>query len=173
MYFDEESLPNFFGSSYSVVKGFTDRLMHLYKDDVLNLRIRMPITGKLNKRNFITKITTYEKVCSVPNSMTVLPELLPYVLEMMKNKVTGTVNLTNPGLISHNDILEMYKEIVNPAFTYENFTIEQQRAILAADRSNNFLETTKLESLFPNVSNIKDSVRKCLIEYKDSMSSTA
>lgn len=171
--FDEESLPNFFGSSYSVVKGFTDRLMHLYKDDVLNLRIRMPITGKLNKRNFITKITTYEKVCSVPNSMTVLPELLPYVLEMMKNKVTGTVNLTNPGLISHNDILEMYKEIVNPAFTYENFTIEQQRAILAADRSNNFLETTKLESLFPNVSNIKDSVRKCLIEYKDSMSSTA
>lgn len=171
--FDEESLPNFFGSSYSVVKGFTDRLMHLYKDDVLNLRIRMPITGKLNKRNFITKITTYEKVCSVPNSMTVLPELLPYVLEMMKNKVTGTVNLTNPGLISHNDILEMYKEIVNPTFTYENFTIEQQRAILAADRSNNFLETTKLESLFPNVSNIKDSVRKCLIEYKDSMSSTA
>lgn len=171
--FDEESLPNFFGSSYSVVKGFTDRLMHLYKDDALNLRIRMPITGKLNKRNFITKITTYEKVCSVPNSMTVLPELLPYVLEMMKNKVTGTVNLTNPGLISHNDILEMYKEIVNPAFTYENFTIEQQRAILAADRSNNFLETTKLESLFPNVSNIKDSVRKCLIEYKDSMSSTA
>lgn len=171
--FDEESLPNFFGSSYSVVKGFTDRLMHLYKDDVLNLRIRMPITGKLNKRNFITKITTYEKVCSVPNSMTVLPELLPYVLEMMKNKLTGTVNLTNPGLISHNDILEMYKEIVNPAFTYENFTIEQQRAILAADRSNNFLETTKLESLFPNVSNIKDSVRKCLIEYKDSMSSTA
>ena len=171
--FDEESLPNFFGSSYSVVKGFTDRLMHLYKDDALNLRIRMPITGKLNKRNFITKITTYEKVCSVPNSMTVLPELLPYVLEMMKNKVTGTVNLTNPGLISHNDILEMYKEIVNPAFTYENFTIEQQRAILAADRSNNFLETTKLESLFPNVSNIKDSVRKCLTEYKDSMSSTA
>lgn len=171
--FDEESLPNFFGSSYSVVKGFTDRLMHLYKDDALNLRIRMPITGKLNKRNFITKITTYEKVCSVPNSMTVLPELLPYVLEMMKNKLTGTVNLTNPGLISHNDILEMYKEIVNPAFTYENFTIEQQRAILAADRSNNFLETTKLESLFPNVSNIKDSVRKCLIEYKDSMSSTA
>ena len=171
--FDEESLPNFFGSSYSVVKGFTDRLMHLYKDDALNLRIRMPITGKLNKRNFITKITTYEKVCSVPNSMTVLPELLPYVLEMMKNKLTGTVNLTNPGLISHNDILEMYKEIVNPAFTYENFTIEQQRTILAADRSNNFLETTKLESLFPNVSNIKDSVRKCLIEYKDSMSSTA
>jgi dTDP-4-dehydrorhamnose reductase len=55
--FTEESLPNFFGSSYSVVKGFTDRLMSFYNNSVLNLRIRMPITGKYNARNFITKIT--------------------------------------------------------------------------------------------------------------------
>jgi nucleoside-diphosphate-sugar epimerase len=33
--FDEDDLPNFFGSSYSVVKGFTDRLMHLYDKNVL------------------------------------------------------------------------------------------------------------------------------------------
>ena len=79
--FNESSKPNFFGSSYSIVKGFTDRLMHLLNDSVLNLRIRMPITGEKNPRNFITKITTYEKICSVPNSMTVLPELLPCVLE--------------------------------------------------------------------------------------------
>ena len=71
--FTENSKPNFFGSGYSIVKGFTDRLMKFYKNDVLNLRIRMPITGEYNGRNFITKITTYEKVCSVPNSMTVLP----------------------------------------------------------------------------------------------------
>jgi len=167
--FTESSMPNFFGSSYSVVKGFTDRLMKLYDDSVLNLRIRIPITGSYNKRNFITKITTYEKVCSVPNSMTVLPELLPYVLEMMKNKDTGTINLTNPGLISHNEILDMYKEIVDPEFTYNNFSIEEQRAILAADRSNNYLDTTKLESLFPNILNIKDSIRNCLIQYKDTL----
>ena len=59
--FKEESLPNFFGSSYSVVKGYTDELMHFFDDSVLNLRIRMPITDKLEPRNFITKITTYEK----------------------------------------------------------------------------------------------------------------
>lgn len=28
--FIEESLPTFFGSSYSILKGFTDRLMKLY-----------------------------------------------------------------------------------------------------------------------------------------------
>ena len=164
--FDEGSQPNFFGSSYSIVKGFTDKLMHLFGDNVLNLRIRMPITGEKNGRNFITKITTYEKVCSVPNSMTVLPELLPYVVEMMKNKTTGTINLTNPGLISHNEILEIYKEIVDPSFTWKNFSIEEQRSILAADRSNNYLDTTKLEELFPQMDNIKDAIRKYLNNYK-------
>ncbi len=162
--FTEESKPNFFGSSYSVVKGFTDMMMHLYPN-VLNLRIRMPITGEKNPRNFITKITNYKKICSIPNSMTVLPELLPYVIDMMLNKVTGTINLTNPGLISHNEILEMYKEIVDPNFTWENFTQEEQREILKADRSNNYMDTTKLTDMYPNIKNIKDSVRKYLKNY--------
>ena len=173
--FTENSLPNFFGSSYSIVKGFTDRLMHLYEDQVLNLRIRMPITGNKNPRNFITKIVNYEKVYSVPNSMTVLPELLPYVLDMMKKKITGTLNLTNPGLISHNEILQMYKEIVDPTFTWNNFSQEEQRKILSADRSNNFLETKKLETLYsnspdlPKIKNIRESVRDCLVQYKNSL----
>jgi len=165
--FTEESLPNFFGSSYSTVKGFTDQLMHLVEDSVLNVRIRMPITDEFNKRNFITKITTYEKVCSIPNSMTVLNELIPIMVDMATKNTTGTVNLTNPGLISHNEILEMYKEIVDPNFTYKNFTIEEQNEILASGRSNNFLETTRLETLYPNVKNIKTSVREILVQMKE------
>jgi len=167
--FKEESLPNFFGSSYSIVKGFTDKLMHRFEENVLNLRIRMPITGEKNGRNFITKITSYEKICSVPNSMSVLPELLPYVIEMMKKKITGTMNLTNPGLISHNEMLSMYKDIVDPSFEWKNFSIEEQRKILASDRSNNFLDTSRLEDLFPEIDNIKTSVKKCLHSYKNSI----
>ena len=163
--FKEIDTPNFFGSGYSIVKGYTDRLMHLF-DNVLNVRIRMPITGERNLRNFITKITTYAKICSVPNSMTVLPELIPIMIDMAKNKITGTINLTNPGLISHNEILEMYKEIVDPNFTWNNMSIEEQNAILAAGRSNNYLNTSRLEELYPNVMNIHDSVKKYLHNYK-------
>jgi len=167
--FVENDQPNFFGSSYSIVKGFTDRLMRTYEDKVLNLRIRMPITGEKNPRNFITKIVNYDKICSVPNSMTVLPELLPYILDMMKNKTTGTMNLTNPGLISHNEILQMYKEIVDKDFKWNNFNQEEQRKILAADRSNNYLDTTKLEALYPKIKHIRTSVRECLIQYKETL----
>ena len=165
--FNEASLPNFFGSSYSIVKGFTDQLMHLVEDTVLNVRIRMPITDEFNKRNFITKITTYDKVCSVPNSMTVLNELIPLMIDMSVKRVTGTVNLTNPGLISHNEILEMYKEIVDPEFTWKNFTIEEQNEILASGRSNNFLETDILKGMYPGVKNIKESVRDILVQMKE------
>lgn len=165
--FTEESLPNFFGSSYSIVKGFTDQLMHMVEESVLNIRIRMPITDEFNKRNFITKITTYEKVCSVPNSMTVLNELIPLMIDMATKNTTGTVNLTNPGLISHNEILEMYREIVDPNFTWKNFTIEEQNEILASGRSNNFLETTRLRTLYPEVKDIKTSVREILVQMKE------
>ena len=163
--YDETAIPNFFGSGYSVVKGYTDRLMHLFNDTTLNLRIRMPIIGEDNPRNFITKITTYEKICSVPNSMTVLPELLPLVFDMLKNKTVGTVNLTNPGLISHNEILELYKKYVDPNFTYTNFTIEEQKEILAGDRSNNYLDTNRLQEMYPNVMNIKDSMENLMKKY--------
>lgn len=156
--FSEQDTPNFFGSGYSTVKGYTDELMHMFDDSVLNLRIRMPITNCDEPRNFITKIKNYEYVCSIPNSMTVLDELLPYVIDMANNRITGTVNLTNPGLISHNEILDMYKKYVDAEFTWKNFTIEDQDKVLDAQRSNNCLDTTKLSTMYPNIKNIKESV---------------
>ncbi|VVU95065.1 hypothetical protein CPAV1605_790 [seawater metagenome] len=44
--------------------------------------------------------------------------------------------------------------------------LEQKAKILAADRSNNFLHTTKLQKMYPNVKNIKASVRDILNEIK-------
>jgi dTDP-glucose 4,6-dehydratase len=165
--FNENDVPNFFGSSYSIVKGFTDRLMHQLKDSVLNLRIRMPIVAEENPRNFITKILSYSKICSVPNSMSVLDELLPIVIKMMTAGVTGTVNLTNPGVVTHNEILEMYQKYVDPTFTWNNFTVEEQHKILMCDRSNNWLDTSVLEKFAPEVRCIKDAVEDTIKKYKN------
>ena len=164
--FNENDIPNYFNSSYSTVKGYTDQLMHLLEDDCLNLRIRMPINDKLDPRNFITKILNYEYICSIPNSMTVLDDLLPCAIKMAINKETGTINLTNPGVITHNEILEMYSNIIDPSLQWKNFTIEQQDKVLAAGRSNNCLDTTKLQSKFPNILHIKESVKQTIMRMK-------
>ena len=161
--FTENDKPNFDGSSYSIVKGFTDRMVHHLP--ILNLRIRMPITDSKNSRNFITKITTYQKICSLPNSMSVLPTLLPLVFTMMKDRVVGTINLVNPGVITHNRILNLYREYVDSTHTWENFSIQEQDKVLDARRSNNYLTTTRLEELFPDVPSIEEAVKSSLQKY--------
>ena len=161
----EEDAPNFFGSSYSIVKGYTDRLQHMYSKNTLNLRIRMPIINYDHERNFITKITNYEYVCSVPNSMTVLHDMYPIILDMIKKNITGTFNMCNKGVISHNEILELYKTHVDNDFTWKNFTIEEQNKILLSKRSNIELSTEKLYDLYPNIPDIKTSIEKCMISY--------
>jgi hypothetical protein len=58
--------------------------------NVLTLRVRMPIVADMTyPRNFITKIIKYDKVINIPNSMTVLPELLPYSIEMVRRRRTA------------------------------------------------------------------------------------
>jgi len=172
--FDDDEKPNFFGSSYSTVKSYTDRLMG-YFDSVLTLKIRMPIVDTPNGRNFITKIVNYEKICSIKNSMSVLDDLLEIMIDMIKHNQTGRFNFTNPGLISHNEILEMYREIVDPTFTWVNFTQDEQNTILAAGRSNNYLDTSKLEAYCQgrhiNLLPIKESVRQVLIRMKENIDS--
>ena len=167
--FTEQDDANFVGSAYSTVKGYTDRMMRLMFDEsCLNCRIRMPITPDDSPYNFITKIVKYDKVINIPNSMTVLPVLLPILVDMCVNKVVGTVNLTNPGAISHNEVLSLYKKHVDPSFEWKNFTIEEQDKILASARSNNLLDTTRLESMYPTVPNIHDAVEKvCMITAKN------
>lgn len=45
-------------------------------------RLRMPISNELTDRNFVTKIARYHRVVDVPNSMTVLTDMLPLSLGM-------------------------------------------------------------------------------------------
>jgi len=165
--FTEGDLPNFFGSSYSVVKGFTDQLMHLYDSHTLNVRIRMPITANPNPRDFITKIVNYEKICSITNSMTVLDELLPLLVDMIIRGRTGTIQLCNPGTISHDEILTMYKNIIDPHKTWKTMSYEEQSNVLKSKRSNNALDTTLLQSWYPEVKDIKTAIQHVLERRKD------
>ncbi len=46
-------------------------------------------------------------------------------------QLTGIYNFCNPGAISHNQVLTIYREEVDPSFQWENFSIEEQAKILA------------------------------------------
>ena len=161
--FVESDKPNFDGSFYSKTKGYLDEMLKSYSN-VLVLRLRMPLSSEVNARNFIIKISKYAKVVNVPNSMSDLDTLLPVSVKMSIDSIEGTFNFCNPGVISHNEVLDLYKKHVDNRFNYENFTISEQNLILKSKRSNNHLDVTKLMKLFPDIPTINDATRDALIK---------
>ncbi|CAN6246579.1 unnamed protein product [Urochloa humidicola] len=138
--FKEEDTPNFVGSFYSKTKAMVEELLKNY-ENVCTLR-----------------------VVNIPNSMTILDELLPISIEMAKRNLTGIWNFTNPGVVSHNEILEMYRDYIDPSFTWKNFNLEEQAKVIVAPRSNNELDQTKLKEEFPELLSIKESLIKYVFE---------
>ncbi len=41
-------------------------------------------------------------------------------------------------------ILELYKQYIDPDFTWSNFTLEEQAKVIVAPRSNNLLDTQRV-----------------------------
>jgi 3,5-epimerase/4-reductase len=166
--FVEDSEPNFDESFYSETKGYMEQMLKCYPNTLI-LRVRMPISDDLIHRNFITKIVKYERIVNIPNSMTVLTELLPASLAMAKKGLEGVYNFTNPGVISHNECLDLYIKYIDPTYTYKNFTVEEQAKVIKAGRSNNELDTTKLMADMPEgvvINDIHTAVDLCFQRMK-------
>ena len=162
--FTEESPVNFFGSDYSIVKGQTDKLIRLY-DNVLNARIRMPITNDLHSnRNFITKILGYQKVHDVPNSATYLPEMIPIILSFARNGITGTYNMVNPGVTSPKmvkDAFGMDYELVNESDLFKNGNVLEKRSNnkLNIDKLTNKLKELDLPYYISNINDVISHIK--------------
>lgn len=155
--FTEEEEPNFNSSFYSDTKILAEKLICKYPH-VLHLRLRMPIADDLTQRAFVGKIIHYKKLINIPNSMAVMHDLLPVIIDMTEKKCTGIYNFVNPGTLSHHEVIELYKKYIDPNHHYDTFTLEEQDAILKVPRSNCELDVTKLLHLYPDIPSIKESI---------------
>ena len=139
-------------------------------ENCLILRLRMPVSDDLHPRNFVTKISKYEHVVDIPNSNTILHDLLPAAILMAEHNDTGIYNFTNPGAISHNEVLTLFRDIVRPAFRWKNFSIEEQSKVIKAGRSNCCLDTTKLVSKLKEynyeIPEVHEAYRQCFERMK-------
>lgn len=151
--FVEHSKPNFTGSSYSTVKGFTDQLAGLFT--ALNVRIRMPITSKDEPKNLLSKMIRYPKVCNTLNSVSVLDDIFPVLVLLILEEYNGTVNLVNPGPIDHVTILELYKKYVDPNHTYTLMEESEQNNMLQSKRAKNTMKPT-----FKSIRTAKESIER-------------
>lgn len=160
----EEDAPNFAGSYYSRTKAWSETMLKDFP--ILQLRLRMPFDSIPSERNFITKIVKYNKVISVPNSISVLEDFLIAAKTLIEKKATGVFNVTNPGVITHQEILDIYKELVDPTYNYTLFSIEEMEKITKAKRSNCGLSVAKLEANGIHLRPVAEAVRASLVEYR-------
>jgi len=163
----EEDAPNFTGSYYSKLKASLNELLKDYP--VLQPRLRMPLDGMPGPRNFITKITKYEKVISVPNSITIIDDLIDAVKQLTEKKKVGIYNVVNPGVIDHAYILDKYKELVDPNHTYTAISLEELDALTKAPRSNCSLTTDKLAAEGIILPDVHERVVEILKQYKENL----
>ncbi len=163
--YKEEEEPNSTGSFYARTKIMLEKLLVHYPN-VLTLRVKMPISDDMNPRSFLGKIITFKKVVNFPNSISVLDDLLPIAVEMALRGLTGIYNFANPGTMSHHEMLDLYKQYIDPNFTYQGFSPEEQASI-SKNRSNCELDVSKLLKQFPHIPNIKQSMVDLLRRAKE------
>jgi 3,5-epimerase/4-reductase len=162
--FTEEDIPDLkdIPSFYSLTKFISEYMLRPFP--VLQCRIRMPIDSKKNSRNLITKITNYEKVINEENSITVINDLIKTAIELIKRKRIGIYNIVNPGTITHKEMLDKYKELVDKNFKYT--IIDTRELKTKAGRSNCVLNTDKLKREGIELPDIHLAIEEVLKDYK-------
>jgi len=163
--FDDYHPGTFQGSNYSIVRGYADDLLQ-HMPNVAVCRIRLPFTNKDHPRNLITKFKQFKQVQTAKNSMSYINEMFPIIAEMVVQQAEGPFNMTNTGTTSHDQILQMYKQTLNPEHTFEiaqeiKSDAKRCNCSLTTKRLENFCEAHNLQ-----LSSIEDALQHCFANWK-------
>lgn len=112
----------------------------------LIIRLRMPFDGSGNQRCLISKLSKYKKVISMPNSLTYIPDMIAAIQHLVKIEATGVYNVVNPGAMTGEQILELYRQYVDKSHEYELVTMDYllNNGYCTQGRSNCTLSGDKL-----------------------------
>jgi 3,5-epimerase/4-reductase len=109
-------------------------------------RLRMPIDHIPSSGNLIDKVSSFSKVIDVENSVTIIDDLMSVCHQLLERQLPGLFHATNPGIMKHRDLIELYRDLVNPSHTCEwisnNDLVVQ--GIVSKTRSNNILTSDRL-----------------------------
>jgi len=163
--FREEDEPNFFGSFYSQTKAVAEGALKEISN-VCVLRIRMPLQGSSHPKNLLDKLLQYDKILSVPNSVTIMEDFMPFLERVIEKRPTGVLNAVNPGVYEHKDLLELYREKVDPSRQFTYIGLKEFEGMTKAERSNCVLSAKLTEDMDIAMPPVEKSLHKLVDQYK-------
>jgi dTDP-4-dehydrorhamnose reductase len=129
--YNDKSTPDFTGSYYSKNRVETESLLSAF-NNVCIVRIRMPI-DYFHPKSLITKLLNFSSVTNISNSVTILEDCMPKIIDIVNLNMCGTVNLVNEGSVTNAMIVWLYKKFINPK---KSISLTKPELIKGAPRSN-------------------------------------
>ncbi|MDQ7814417.1 MAG: sugar phosphate nucleotidyltransferase [Patescibacteria group bacterium] len=118
-------------------------------------------------RNLITRLVSYAQVADAACSVTVVADLLEVVHALAERRATGTFHAVNPGALRFKDLLDAYKEIVDPRHPFEMVQPEDllNDGSVTKARPNPILHSKRLEELGIRMRPVNSVLREVLEKY--------
>lgn len=147
--YTEEDIPNF--GIYSNESSYYSKCKHVFETfakefNCYVLRIRIPFTDTLTRKNYFSKLLNYDTLINKLNSVTSLNDFDEFVVRFISAKPEyGIYNVVNPEPVKAEEVVQILKDnkIVNPNWRF----IELKELNTKANRSNCVLSTNKIDNL--------------------------
>lgn len=149
-------------SFYSHTKYAADLILGSLKN-VVNLRIRMPVSELNHSRNLINKLKGYQQIIDIPNSMTFTSDLVKCIDWAITNRPSGIFHVANSPTLTAARIMREYQKYRPHQF--QIISGEQLDQITAAKRSNCVLNTDKLTSAGFSMTDSERVLEECMKQY--------
>lgn len=135
-------------------------------------RIRLPFDNFNNPRNYITKLLSYEWLISLRNSLTHRGDFVSSCIKCFHRGVPfGTYNMTNPGALNAEEIVEMIKKTPRlmdslPPTKEFRFFDNPFDALKDIPRSNTVLNTDKQQRAGIAMRPVKEAMQDSLDHWR-------
>ena len=158
--FTEEDIPNF--GIYSNESSYYSKCKHVFETfakefNCYVLRIRIPFTDILTRKNYFSKLLNYDTLINELNSVTSLNDFDEFVVRFISAKPEyGIYNVVNPEPVKAEEVVKILKDnkIVNSKWRF----IELKDLNTKANRSNCVLTTDKIKDLGLQLPNTRTSL---------------
>lgn len=165
--YDEDDKPNP-RCYYSWTKVWADNLLGR-SPNLLILRPRVVISSQVSRRNTLAKWLVYSHFIKDQNSVSVVEDMFPILVDMVGRRISGVFNIVNRGTISPLEIAYILKEEINPKMRINETTLDEVNKNLVAKRCSTVLSTSKLLALGYEMPRADESIKIIVKKFKKNL----
>jgi len=137
-------------SYYAWTKAWSESLIKYNKSEnfkYLILRPRQPISSQVSYKNMLVKFLTFTRFIDVPNTGTVIEDMMEWTKILIEKEYVGTLNASNDGWTTPYKIGLLLKEYVLPELPVMKISKEELNKLTPVRRIDTILDNSKLKEV--------------------------